>query len=950
MRRKNCILVGLFFIVVFIMSVTVKADIFVGEGEDTEETDGKRVIKVAYYERDNYFSYDEDGEIQCYDRAYLEKASEYTDLEFEFVNCGSFNNALSMLKNHEIDLIGHMLNNEAREEEFEFCKRKYGVTYSVLSSIVENGIVYEDYDSIADCRIGVVDTYVCNEELFDYIKELPKIPRIIHYETVKAMAKALEQKEIDLAFSSERMTKAEWLTVERFSYKAIYFASYLGNEKLVDEIDDALLKIDLYESEYNNQIINQYFPKLNNIPFSKEELEYISTLGTIDVYFNDKTSPISYVDSKTGEMKGILVDTCELIAKECGINFSYHSKEREELTDSESIYGYMSFRGFKQEESNYIYSNPLLNSTFSLYHFHNDEKNATENKNYTVAIPTDRAYFQKYIEKKYPTYSVKVYDDPKACLMAVYNKEVDFAFLNEYVGNELIIEYAFEGIDVIPETSSDEDFVLMYTVDSNPLLQSIINKGISRINERDIEKIVTNYVLRATPEMIFNYLLKEHFGFMVTIIVFLAASIVAVSIIFVRNRSLQKEKIIIEENAVSLNEERRKAVAASEAKSSFLSRMSHEIRTPINAIMGYSVMLKSDMKKNGENKKQIEKLDEINRSSKYLLSIINDILDTSKIESGRLALKEDIVYVREYMKSIVDMIEPIANKKGLHFTYKDINHLNEAYIGDEHRIQQILMNILNNSVKFTPAGGSIEMISKEEAIDNEHIKITITVEDTGIGMSQEFIDNELFNPFSQEDMDLTSPYEGSGLGLSISKDLVKLMNGNIVCESKKGEGSKFTITFVLKGAKKKNAIKDQEDFYTEGIHKSLKGKNILVCEDHPVNQTLVKEMLERQGCNVFTVPNGQIAVDLFWHKPMGSFDAILMDIRMPVLDGLSATKRIRELPREDSKTIPIIALSANAYSEDINKSMAAGMNVHLSKPVDMEILCKTLEKFTVNRF
>lgn len=375
----------------------------------------------------------------------------------------------------------------------------------------------------------------------------------------------------------------------------------------------------------------------------------------------------------------------------------------------------------------------------------------------------------------------------------------------------------------------------------------------------------------------------------------------------------------------------REAESASRAKSAFLSQMSHEIRTPINAIIGLDSIALRDESISPHTRDELEK---ISTSAKHLLSIINDILDISRIESGRMVLKEEPFSFAEFIDQIKIIINGQCEDKGLEFICQVSEPLEEYYRGDGLKLKQAIINILGNSVKFTDAPGTINFAIRQTALEDDKATLVFTMEDTGIGMDKDYLPR-LFDAFSQEDSGNTTRYGGSGLGMAITKNIIDMMDGNIEVQSEKGKGSKFTVTVKL-GLVHETIDTEVKNEIDENI--SLEGLHVLIAEDQDINAEVLLDLLELENISAEWAQNGRIAVELFEGSEPGHFDAILMDMRMPEMDGLSAAREIRKLSHPDATDIPIIALTANAFEEDVRHCLEAGMNAHLSKPVDIDLL------------
>lgn len=386
------------------------------------------------------------------------------------------------------------------------------------------------------------------------------------------------------------------------------------------------------------------------------------------------------------------------------------------------------------------------------------------------------------------------------------------------------------------------------------------------------------------------------------------------------------------------------AEIASHAKTDFFSRMSHDLRTPMNGILGLA-----ELSKNETNVETLQtNISKIKESGKYLLSLINDTLDWQKIESGRLVLDERITPMNDIIENVKDIITPAASAKNISFTIINHNADFNYYVKlDAVRLKQIFINLLSNAVNFTPKGGKVifDFTCTKRGAKKSHCCIKVI--DTGCGMSKEFIQNGLYKPFSQEHDSTNANYSGTGLGLSIVKRLIQIMKGSIDVESVLGGGTTFSINLDFERVEKDTACNTnkQNEKKQISIKEKLLKKNILLVEDQPLNAEIAKALLEKMGCIVTWANNGKEAVNIFSDSKTNSFDAILMDVRMPLMNGLDATKTIRMLQRQDAASVPIIAMTANAYDEDVNNCLNAGMNEHISKPFEPAKLFETIAKF-----
>ena len=376
---------------------------------------------------------------------------------------------------------------------------------------------------------------------------------------------------------------------------------------------------------------------------------------------------------------------------------------------------------------------------------------------------------------------------------------------------------------------------------------------------------------------------------------------------------------------------------ANEAKTRFLFNMSHDIRTPMNAIVGFSGLLEKNLQ---NEKKAKEYLGKIQSSSNFLLRIINQVLEMARIESGTAVLQLKAEDMDALFHRVNTVFEEDVRKKNLQYqVVLDVRH--HYAVCDETKLQEIMLNIISNAIKYTPEGHSIHVEIHESVSENpSKVRYIFSCEDTGIGMSEEYLPH-IYEEFSREHTTTENKVPGTGLGLPIIKSMIELMGGSIQVESRQGIGTKFTIDLSFDIALKEEVYGSEDTIESSAIH-TIKGKRILLVEDNELNAEIAKTVLEDVGALITRAENGQQALELFKEKPAGTFDVILMDLMMPVMDGYTATRKIRELECSDAKTVPIIAMTANAFQEDAEKCIAVGMNAHLAKPLDIEKMMITI--------
>lgn len=484
-------------------------------------------------------------------------------------------------------------------------------------------------------------------------------------------------------------------------------------------------------------------------------------------------------------------------------------------------------------------------------------------------------------------------------------------------------------------------------VDYDALVQTILNDVVTAKDRNAAEEFFTlkNLILKLKDKFAVNCtfeIVSENLRVAIkqmrayylnnnqSIILFIGRDITDITLF----EKLQNEKL---SNAI---EQARKANAS---KSDFLSRMSHDLRTPMNGIIGMAELVEDEVDKPQALHEDIQK---IKSSSKYMLGLLNDILDMAKIESGKMEIRKSRQSVGEIVEAIMTMAVPMFETKNINFYCNvDTRKYKNFFVNiDRLHLQQIIMNLLSNASKFTPSEGRVELILKILNRTEKTINVEITVSDTGSGMTREF-QQVMFDSFTQDVNSVNKV--GTGLGLSIVHNLVKLMGGTIECDSAPGKGTTFKITLAMEFLEElaESAQKAPEEKSKSKPETELDGKKILLVEDNPLNQEISRRILQKKGMVVTIAENGQVALETFSQSELNAFDLILMDVMMPVMGGIESATKIRALEREDAKNIPIIALTANAFMEDIQKCVDAGMNTHLSKPINPVLLIKTINEY-----
>ncbi|MDR0222391.1 MAG: transporter substrate-binding domain-containing protein [Oscillospiraceae bacterium] len=689
--------------------------------------------------------------------------------------------------------------------------------------------------------------------------------------------------------------------------------------------------IDLLYEIYNAGDREYVKYKLNKT-FSGEERAYIARFGEeprrkIAFAAEADNYPVSFYNGNTGKFEGIAIDILREIEDMTGLEFEIVTGRDDEWNDiyerllsgeismvSELVYS-------EKRADDFIWPDiPNVTSRYALLsEFDYPEVTPRQIVRAKVGVMKDSIYESKYREWFYDSDNLTVYPTQFEALAALEKGEIDLLMASEltlYTQTNYLEKPDYK-VNYVFSTECRS----MYGFGKNETeLRSIVNKTLACLNT---ENIVKNWTAR-----VFDYstkLANIRADYLMTFSVILFATLIAVVIMFINSRRLSK----------NLARQTNEARIASKAKGEFLARMSHEIRTPLNAIIGMSEVAKKSV---SDNAKALSSVNRIIFSSRHLLGIINDILDMSKIESGKLEITREPFSVMEAYNEVYGIISQRCLEKNIKFTC-DINGRDDmTVVGDKLRVNQVLINLLGNAVKFTEQGGEVVLSIKIFGESDGEINARFEISDNGIGMTEEQR-RRLFQPFEQADATIASRFGGTGLGLSISQNLIKMMGGEIKVESAPGKGTKFYFELMFPKGRAEESVREQNG------NADFSGSRILLAEDIEINRFIIKELLSETGMVIDEAENGEKAVEMFGKSANGYYNLILMDIQMPVMDGYEAVREIRKLKRGDAASVPIVAMTANAYNEDVRRAIEAGMNSHLAKPIDIDAVMKTLKKF-----
>ena len=567
-----------------------------------------------------------------------------------------------------------------------------------------------------------------------------------------------------------------------------------------------------------------------------------------------------------------------------------------------------------------------------------DEQYFNEDEAYTVAVPKEHEALKQHMAFSYPQWKLVDYDSFEDAADMIANEEADCFLMG---ASQAMIYDNSQKFRSIPLTKTME--ACFAVSGGEATLLSVLNKTLKDMPSDMLTSALAIYDSTAGKITFLDFVKDNMLAFFVTAGLF-ALSIIGIILVLLRKaRKAEAVAKLAANDTQKLNDKLeialKKAEEASLAKTCFLNNMSHDIRTPMNVILGYAQLMENEL--NGKDLPEtLEHLEKLQQSGDLLLSIINNVLDMARIESGRMELDENYCQIEDVWKSLFAVFEEKARKKNiaLHYT---MNVEHKHVLTDATKIKEILVNILSNAIKYTPAGGSVMVEVDELPCDeSEYMIARIRVSDTGIGMSADY-QTRIFEAFTRERNTTKSKITGSGLGMSIVKNYVELLGGTIDVESELGKGSTFTVTLKHRIADESYYVKKHVESSETGS-KILEGRNILLAEDNDLNAEIAEAILEHAGLKMDRVEDGIQCVNRIMEMPAGTYDMILMDIQMPRMNGYKAAQAIRHLPDKDKACIPIIAMTANAFEEDKRDAIEAGMNGHIAKPIQVDKLLSML--------
>lgn len=913
--------------------------------------ENQKTVRVGWYQSDMFQEGTSDDQIKrgyCYD--YLQKVSDYTNWEYEYVY-GNWTELFRMLQRGEVDCLGGISVTEERKETMLFPDTAMGTDqYYLYKNIDDVSISPTDLSTFAGKKVGGIRDNQITAFTLEWMREKDVNLEVIYFDSFEEQEKAFEEGEIDLlAQTINNVLRLDGIAIAaKIGEDPFYLAISKNRPDLLAELNESLsiiLSIDPFLLQ-NLQYVN-YGATLINKTLTDEEKAWVANHSKITVAYLDDYLPYSDT-SKNGQAVGIMTDTLHAILKSLAL-------------DDQIAIDYVPYQNFDQmaqalrsEQVDLIF--PVYGNLWELEQNRIDASTAVvqssesfvfkgtydRNKIRKIAVNKNNQMQIAYCKKHFPDAQLEYCGSIEACLIEVLLERVDGTVVNTLRTELVTGNPKYKGLSVVQLKGDDSR--CFGVNENNTELILLLNRGLRIIGASFGMESSYKYMGEFYIPNFGDYFLK-YINIFLPLLILAVGGIILLLAVNLHRKAVQvneKEAHIRQVQRLNkeLDELRRKADAANEAKTKFLFNMSHDIRTPMNAILGFTGLMEKNL---GNPELLKDALGKVKLSGEYLLTLINNMLEIARIDSGKEELCEGCVDLEEEAFSVIAIFEQEVQKKNLTLT-REIRVRNRYVFADIQKIAEILMNLLSNAIKYTPNGGSIHTKLLETPCEKEgYAAYELSIRDTGIGMSPEY-QKIIFESFSRERNTTESQIAGTGLGMAIVKRLVSLMDGRIEVESEPGKGSCFTV-------KTMHRIIENPEKYLEKARSEqaaetldLSGKRILLSEDNELNTEIAVAILEDYGAQVEHARDGQECVDMLTEKDSDYYDLILMDVQMPNLNGYEATKKIRMLSNPVQAQIPIIAMTANAFDENRKSALACGMNGFISKPIDLKELVSVLNR------
>ena len=912
---------------------------------NNDEKQQTQTIRIGAFE-DTFNYVDKNGVRRGYGYELMQALAGYTGWKFEYVKC-DWSNCFDKLENGEIDIMGDISYTDERAQKMLFPDEPMGEEkYILYADLSDTDIGMSDFKSLDGKRVGVLMDTEPEIMLTEWENKNGIHTEHVNVNNDDDVEKKLANHEIDCFVSLEESIWSEQgiSSVTTIGKSGIYFAINKERSDIKTKLDYAMRQLEQDSPFFKADLYKKYFTLDYIQLLTGKEKGWVEEHGGIQIGFLNNDPAIFSMDEETGKITGMLAEYISY-AKDClgnqTLEFNIHAYDDydemiQALQNREiDMIFYAGRNPYFAEQNGYALTNTAW--TYSLMAV-TDEEKFDENKVYTVAVPKEKYALKQHIAFSYPEWKLVDCDSLDNAADMVIQEKADCFLMG---ASQALIYDNRQNFKSFPLTNTMEACFAVRGGEGS--LLSILNKTLKAMPSDMLTSALAIY--DSTPDKVtfLDFLKDNILAFFVTAGFFVLSIISIILVLLRKARKAEAAAKLAANDTQKLNDKLeitlKKAEDASLAKTRFLNNMSHDIRTPMNAILGYAQLMEDEMK--GKDLPETsEYLKKLQQSGNLLLSIINNVLDMARIESGRMEIDENYGMIEDIWQTLFEIFDDEAKKKNiaLHYT---INVEHEHILTDATKVKEIFVNILSNTMKYTTSGGSV-MINVDELPCSEpgYMIVRTRVSDTGIGMSQEYLTN-IFEAFTRERNTTKSKIAGTGLGMSIVKKYVELLGGTIDVESELGKGSTFTVTLKHKIADENYYVKNYAE-NPETYSEILKDRKILLAEDNDLNAEIAEAILERAGLKTERVEDGIQCVNKIEKMPAGTYDMILMDIQMPKMNGYKATQAIRRLPDKDKACIPIVAMTANAFEEDKRDAFAAGMNGHIAKPIQVDKLLSTL--------
>ena len=914
----------------------------------------RQKIRVGYFHFPGYHEIAADGRYSGYGYDVLQMLRFYNDWDYEYVGYNkSWDEMVEMLDRGEIDLLTSARWTEERAERFAFSSMPIGIKATRLSVREDDKrFIPEDYSTYNGIRVATLMGSSQNEVFTEFAAQHGFSYTLVPFKSTDELENALlYDRTIDAVLTSNVRYMKNERVLNQFADRPFYIMTQKNNMKLIEQVDAALYQINEAEPLWFNNLWYKHYryaPDEPNGKLAEQATEFQQNNDMANkeytVLVNVGHAPYAYLDDD--EIKGVLPDIFREIAHRAQI--SYKLLPVHNLSEYQSYIeaGKADFildmpqDDYYAEQAGYLLSSPYVSTTLFCV-----QRNRYAHVTNRLAVVKNKKD-SPVVRRLSTDYSgVMYFDTYDECIEAVKNSTCDATYLDVLQAQEAVSGDVRRELVMTLEPDSNNAFCIGISSRLPSQLRSLINQAVISTNADYNKQIIGRYLLRNERNTSLLTLIYDNPLQAMLALAVLGVCGAFVVIMYIRQKNtriIRAQNDKLREKQLQLTEALAKAELANKAKTNFLNNMSHDIRTPMNSIIGFTEVALDEL---GGNLRVKDYLEKIHLSGQHLLSLINDILEMSRIDSGRLELKPAPCDIAELLQGLKVMLQITAEEKQLHFVL-DIDKLKDKYVlCDKLLLQRCLLNCLSNALKYTLSGGTVILQAVQSETEAGKAQYTIRICDNGIGMSKEFL-KHVYDVFERENSSTVNGIGGTGLGMAITKNILTLMGGTIEIKSEKNLGTEVIIDLTLPLSEKspEEALKAQNVKVDMDI---FKGKKMLLVDDVKLNREIAALILQRAGVEVTMLADGKEAVDYMCSAKGDKVDAILMDLMMPGMDGFEATRLIRTMTDKKKAGVPIIALTASAFEENKQQAIAAGMNGHIAKPISVESMAAELAKYFV---